>query len=213
MWSQADSGKGMNWQDALAWAQTKNAGKYLGHDDWRMPSVKELQSIVDYTRSPDATHSPAMDPLFHCTAITNEAGQADFPCYWSSTTHAGFLGGEAAMYVAFGRAAGWMSPQGMGGGPPDQRGGVGPGSGAGGPGGRRSGPGRGPSPGGPPDAGPSGAEAGGYNFVDVHGAGAQRSDPKSGDPAMFPHGRGPQGDVIRIFNCVRLVRNAPAAAE
>jgi hypothetical protein len=30
---------------------------------------------------------------------------------------------------------------------------------------------------------------------------------------MFPHGRGPQGDVIRIFNCVRLVRNAPAAME
>jgi Raf kinase inhibitor-like YbhB/YbcL family protein len=45
--------------------------------------------------------------------------------------------------------------------------------------------------------------------VDVHGAGAQRSDPKAGDPAMFPHGRGPQGDVIRINNFVRLVRTAP----
>ena len=43
-------------------------------------------------------------------------------------------------------------------------------------------------------------------LVDVHGAGAQRSDPKAGDPAMFPHGRGPQGDVIRIYNFVRLVR-------
>jgi hypothetical protein len=42
--------------------------------------------------------------------------------------------------------------------------------------------------------------------VDVHGAGSQRSDPKAGDPAMFPHGRGPQGDVIRIYNYVRLVR-------
>jgi hypothetical protein len=42
--------------------------------------------------------------------------------------------------------------------------------------------------------------------VDVHGAGAQRSDPKSGDPRQFPRGRGPQGDVIRIFNHVRLVR-------
>jgi len=30
--------------------------------------------------------------------------------------------------------------------------------------------------------------------------------PKAGDPAMFPHGRGPQGDVIRIYNYVRLVR-------
>ena len=34
---------------------------------------------------------------------------------------------------------------------------------------------------------------------------AQRGDPKTGDPSAFPHGRGPQGDVIRIFNFVRLV--------
>jgi hypothetical protein len=43
-------------------------------------------------------------------------------------------------------------------------------------------------------------------FTDVHGAGSQRSDPKTGDPAAFPRGRGPQGDVIRINNYVRLVR-------
>lgn len=61
--------------------------------------------------------------------------------------------------------------------------------------------------------GPGGPEAGAqrntavtYHYSDVHGAGAQRSDPKTGDPAQFPHGRGPQGDVIRIFNFVRLVR-------
>ena len=44
------------------------------------------------------------------------------------------------------------------------------------------------------------------SFADVHGAGAQRCDPKVGDPARFPHGHGPQGDVIRIYNFVRLVR-------
>jgi len=43
-------------------------------------------------------------------------------------------------------------------------------------------------------------------WVDVHGAGAQRSDPKSGDPSQYPTGHGPQGDAIRIFNYVRLVR-------
>jgi hypothetical protein len=48
---------------------------------------------------------------------------------------------------------------------------------------------------------------GSYRLADVHGAGAQRSDPKSGNPAMFPHGRGPQGDVIRIYNFVRCVRD------
>jgi hypothetical protein len=45
-------------------------------------------------------------------------------------------------------------------------------------------------------------------WLDVHGAGAQRSDPKAGNPADFPKGRGPQGDAIRIYNYVRLVRNA-----
>jgi hypothetical protein len=50
--------------------------------------------------------------------------------------------------------------------------------------------------------------SGNYTLMDVHGAGSQRSDPKTGDPANWPYGHGPQGDVIRIFNYVRLVRNA-----
>ena len=49
--------------------------------------------------------------------------------------------------------------------------------------------------------------SGNYTLMDVHGAGSQRSDPKSGDPANWPYGHGPQGDVIRIFNYVRLVRD------
>jgi hypothetical protein len=44
-------------------------------------------------------------------------------------------------------------------------------------------------------------------WIDVHGAGAQRSDPKIGNPADFPKGHGPQGDAIRIYNYVRLVRD------
>jgi hypothetical protein len=48
-------------------------------------------------------------------------------------------------------------------------------------------------------------------WVDVHGAGAQRSDPKSGDPNDYPTGRGPQGDAIRIYNYIRLVRDAGSA--
>ena len=175
IWSKADSGKGLNWEQALAWVREMNGKKHLGHDDWRLPDIKELQSLVDYTRGPDTTKSAAIDPFFTCSTITNEGGQADFPFYWSSTSHIGPRGGAAAMYVAFGRAPGWLSPRGPQGG-------------------------------------------GEKRFADVHGAGAQRSDPKSGDPAEFPHGRGPQGDVIRIFNYVRLVRGGgsipaiPAAA-
>ena len=208
MWSKADSGKGMNWQAALAWVQAKNAERYLGHNDWRLPNAKELQSIVDYARSPDTTGSSAIHPLFSCTQITNEIGQADYPYYWTGTTHASAIGGGNAVYIAFGRAAGWPTGRpGQGGGP----GRGGPGRGGPPPGGP-DGPGpfgpppKGPGMGGPPDFGPPKSGPGTYRYADVHGAGAQRSDPKTGDPARFPHGRGPQGDVIRILNFVRLVR-------
>ncbi len=51
--------------------------------------------------------------------------------------------------------------------------------------------------------GPGGGEAA---LLDVHGAGAQRSDPKAGDPADWAGGHGPQGDDVRILNAVRCVR-------
>jgi hypothetical protein len=43
-------------------------------------------------------------------------------------------------------------------------------------------------------------------LMDVHGAGAQRSDPKTGNASDYPTGHGPQGDVVRINNFVRCVR-------
>jgi len=48
----------------------------------------------------------------------------------------------------------------------------------------------------------------GNNGLDVHGAGAQRSDPKTGNAADYPQSHGPQGDALRVFNYARLVRDA-----
>lgn len=89
MWSQSDSWSDMNWKDALSWVQTKNAANYLGYNNWRLPNAKELQSIVDYTRSPDTTKSAAIDPLFMYTRIINEGSVEDYPFYWTGTTRAG----------------------------------------------------------------------------------------------------------------------------
>ena len=45
--------------------------------------------------------------------------------------------------------------------------------------------------------------------MDVHGAGCQRSDPKVGSPEDYPQwGNGPQGDIERVHNLVRCVRDA-----
>jgi hypothetical protein len=152
MWQQSDSDTGYNWKDALNYCETLSLARY---EDWRLPNAKELQSIVDYTRSPDTTSSAAIDPLFNTTAITDEAGNTNYPFYWTSTTHATLVGGHAASYIAFGEALGYMNNA----------------------------------------------------WIDVHGAGAQRSDPKSGDPANYPTGNGPQGDAVRIYNYARCVRD------
>ncbi|MBK1829920.1 DUF1566 domain-containing protein [Verrucomicrobiaceae bacterium R5-34] len=99
MWMTADAGKGMEWKEALAYAESST---HAGYDDWRLPNVKELQSIVDYSGV-----FPAIEPLFECSPITNEAGEKDYPYYWTSTS-AQFSkrnpGYHYAWYVAFGRA-------------------------------------------------------------------------------------------------------------
>ncbi len=154
MWMADDSKVGMNWEDALSYAENF---EFAGYTDWRLPDAKELQSIIDYARSPGTTNSAAIDPLFTCTVITNEASESDYGYYWSSTTHANGMietSGANGVYVSFGRAMGYMD-----------------------------------------------------EWVDVHGAGAQRSDPKVGDPNDYPTGHGPQGDAIHIYNYVRLVRD------
>lgn len=154
MWMQDDSGVGMTWEEALAYAENF---EFAGYTDWRLPDAKELQSLIDYTRSPLTTDSAAIDPLFNATQFTNENGDADYPYYWSSTTHTSWnenRGGTNAVYLSFGRAMGYVN----------------------------------------------------NNWIDIHGAGAQRSDPKIGNPDDYPTGFGPQGDAIRIYNYIRLVR-------
>lgn len=162
MWTKNDSKKGLNWENALKFAQEKNKENYLGYNDWRLPDAKELQSIVDYSKSLQATNSAAINEIFNISSIKNEGGDTDYPFFWTSTTHKNTANAKFGVYICFGEALGYYSA-------------------------------------------PNSSDD--KKLVDVHGAGAQRSDPKKDDGTDYSQGHGPQGDVVRINNYVRLVRD------
>ena len=96
------------------WVEQLNEGAgFAGHTDWRIPNVKELQSIVDYGNG-----NPAVDAAFNtnctapCTVTTCSRTQYSAP-YWSSTTTAG--GSATAWFVYFGGLSVWISPGSEGG--------------------------------------------------------------------------------------------------
>lgn len=111
MWQQDDSGAGMDWETSLAWAEDLELG---GYSDWRLPNIKELYSIVDYTHSPNAVNpdnpGPAIDmAFFNITEMPEDSSayNPDYGYYWTSTS-AYFNEQETthafAWYVAFGTA-------------------------------------------------------------------------------------------------------------
>lgn len=133
VWQRSDDGRTRDWPAALAYCANLDLG---GRRDWRLPNVKELQSIVDYRRS-----DPALDTRFlHQT----DPGA----WFWSSTSHGDNT--RMAAYVCFGKCVS-------------------------------------------------------VDGVDTHGAGGQRADPKTGDPADYAS-LGGQHDQVRIDNYVRCVR-------
>ena len=71
-WMKEDNSKRMKWEEAKKYCESNEAK--LPGEGWRLPTVKELISIVDYDR-----HSPCIDPLFLGT-------QSAY--YWSSTPYA-----------------------------------------------------------------------------------------------------------------------------
>ncbi len=78
---------GITWDDALNQAEILNAGRgFAGFNDWRLPTVKELSTLVEYDRPTpiDLKVFPATPNLW----------------YWSSTPYQ--RQGTRAWFVAFG---------------------------------------------------------------------------------------------------------------
>ncbi len=78
-WSRENiGGKRLTWADAKAACEALKIG---GHSDWRLPTVQELLTLVDYSRI-----NPAIDvDAFRCEAHW----------YWTSTPY----GGSPAVYA------------------------------------------------------------------------------------------------------------------
>jgi len=94
-----DSSTGLTWQqgetNAMAWG---DALSYCGshppdnHNDWRLPNIRELDSITDYNH-----YNPAIDTTFFPGAQANS--------YWSSTPETqdpSHIGYSRAMLLAYG---------------------------------------------------------------------------------------------------------------
>jgi hypothetical protein len=63
------------WENALEDIQGLNEERVGGYTDWRLPNIRELESLVDLNR-----HSPALAPGYPIEAVAEG--------YWSSTTSA-----------------------------------------------------------------------------------------------------------------------------
>lgn len=74
MWQKKDDGSTRTWDTAGTYCDGLNLG---GHSDWRLPTKKELMSIVDYS-------IPYPGPTINTTYFSNTKSSY----YWSSTTYA-----------------------------------------------------------------------------------------------------------------------------
>ncbi len=93
-------GAGSIWE-WIGLVNSEGVSGFAGHSDWRIPNVKELQSIIDYGRL-----FPSVDPAFNtacsagCTVTTCSCTAASY--YWSSTTLAGSPPGALLVYFGYG---------------------------------------------------------------------------------------------------------------
>jgi gluconolactonase len=78
MWTQVP-GAAVNWAGALNYAENLTLA---GHTDWRLPNIKELETLTDYTLATAATPAGAVAPINRAMFPT---ATTPATAYWSST--------------------------------------------------------------------------------------------------------------------------------
>jgi hypothetical protein len=70
MWQKEGSKEELTWEKAKEYCDKSSLA---GHNDWRMPRIEELFSLIDFERK-----EPAINPIFSCESAR----------YWSSIVYA-----------------------------------------------------------------------------------------------------------------------------
>lgn len=97
MWMKDDYGQSIMWEEALAYCENM---EFAGYDDWKLPNVKELHSIVDYSGV-----YPAVNPKFFNSTKAEDENYHTW--LWTNTSaNEGDGGDGSAWYVSFGKAVG-----------------------------------------------------------------------------------------------------------
>ena len=112
VWQQAESAT-MTWENALVYAENLSLG---GHSDWRLPNIKELQSVSDGDlRAPslDKTRFPGATTTFYwsSTSLANDTTQAWYlDSDYGLTSYTPKTGSWHVRCVRGGTATSWNAP-------------------------------------------------------------------------------------------------------
>jgi len=73
MWSESVN-KHMTWEDAIKYAKDLREG---GHDDWRLPTIEELISLIDYTKCEPVCDGTRMNSSNYWSSIPYASNTSD----------------------------------------------------------------------------------------------------------------------------------------
>lgn len=88
MWKQEQEEGVYDWKEAV-----ELSCDFAGHDDWRLPTIKELLSIVNYEK-----FNPALSDLFTLSALHSVIADS----FWSSSPYAHSSSNAWVVYFNYG---------------------------------------------------------------------------------------------------------------